>query len=192
MGLAQTAGRKQGWGVRQRPRWIRLLHRPHHPVEGKAGATRRCTATGRGNPQQFPRGVAECKKTRGGQRAPRDVKNEGTSGDVHENKGQATICPTQKTPFLAGCMPFYTEMQVFCGNPRHFCRYSSPGKMNPLLQDVETRGSDVRARDLWPPRHQSPALSYKGCFPTPPLQARTYGYKLDRLFEGGDVCHLGT
>ncbi len=145
-----------------------------------------------GSPQQFARSVAECKKTRGGQRAPRDVKNEGTSGDVHENKGQATICPTQKTPFLAGCMPFYTEMQAFCGNPRHFCRYSSPGKMNPLLQDVETRWSDVRARDLWPPRHQSPALSYKGCFPTPPLQARTYGYKLDRLFEGGDVCHLGT
>src|ERR1035441_5741946 len=41
---------------------------------------------------------------------PRDVKNEGTSGDVHENKVQVTICQPQKSHFLPGCTPFYTEL----------------------------------------------------------------------------------
>jgi hypothetical protein len=36
-----------------------------------------------------------------GARPPRDVKNEGTSGDMYENKGQATICPTQKDSICA-------------------------------------------------------------------------------------------
>jgi hypothetical protein len=32
-----------------------------------------------------------------------------------KTKDGATICPTQKTTFLPGCMPFYTKKHVFCG-----------------------------------------------------------------------------
>jgi len=80
------------------------------------------------------------KRPAGGQRAPRDVKNEGTSGDVHENKGQATICPTQKAPFLPGRMPFYTELHVFCGNRWPFCNYSSPGECTPRFKMWKLEG----------------------------------------------------
>jgi hypothetical protein len=58
----------------------------------------------------------EEKGRRGWKRTPRDVKNEGTSGDVHENKGKVTVCPTQKTPFLNAGTPFYPETHVFCRN----------------------------------------------------------------------------
>jgi hypothetical protein len=51
---------------------------------------------------------------------PREVKNEGTSGDVHENKWQMTICPAQNTAFVPGCTPFYTETHEFCGDRRLF------------------------------------------------------------------------
>ena len=51
-------------------------------------------------PRQGEIAEAEGEKSHGEPSNPRDVKNEGTSGDVNENKGLATIYPTQKTPFL--------------------------------------------------------------------------------------------
>jgi len=44
-----------------------------------------------------------------------------------KTKDNATICPTQKTTFLPGCTPFYTETHVFCRNCRLFGRNSSAG-----------------------------------------------------------------
>ena len=43
-----------------------------------------------------------------------------------KTKDQVTIFPTQKTTFLPGCTPFYTEMQVFGRNRRLFCQFLSP------------------------------------------------------------------
>ena len=44
----------------------------------------------------------EGKKSRRGVGYQRDVKNEGTSGDVYENKGQHDNVPGTKTPFVLG------------------------------------------------------------------------------------------
>jgi hypothetical protein len=45
-----------------------------------------------------------------------------------KTKDHATICPTQKTTFVPGCMPFYTETHVFCRNRSLFCHYSHAGE----------------------------------------------------------------
>jgi len=92
------------------------------------------------------------KKTRGGNEPPRNVKNEGTSGDVHENKWQVTIWPPQKTSFMPSSTPFCAETHVFCGNRRRFCRnileswasWEALGMMQQLGVDVlQSAGSGL-------------------------------------------------
>ncbi len=110
-------------------------------MEGYAGATRSCTAAGPADQNNNANVEAEDEKSRGGtESTPKDVKNEGRSGNVYENKGQVTLFPTQKTTFVPGCTPFYTKMQVFCGNRRLFCHFFEPWEPNRLLRNVETRG----------------------------------------------------
>jgi hypothetical protein len=87
MELAQITGRKQRW---------RRSAKTAYPLASTIGwrATRAqlgwCTATGRGL-ATTQRAEATDEKSHGGAEHLRDVKNEGTSGDVYENKGQATI-----------------------------------------------------------------------------------------------------
>ena len=60
----------------------------------------RCTATGRGT-RNSPRAEADGEKSRGGPEHLRDVKNEGTSGDVYENKGPYDNLPDTKGDICA-------------------------------------------------------------------------------------------
>ena len=68
----------------------------------------------------------------------RDVKNEGTPGDVPENKGQVDNLPDAKTPFLHDCMAFCTEDTSILRKLSAFCRFWRAGERNPLLQNTET------------------------------------------------------
>ncbi len=47
----------------------------------------------------------------------KDVKNEGRTDYVYENKWPYDNLPTQKSPFLPGWTAFYTETHVFCRYP---------------------------------------------------------------------------
>ena len=54
----------------------------------------------------------------------KDVKNEGTSGDLHENTGRKTICPAKKATFMHVYAPSYRKTRVFCGDRRRSCKKS--------------------------------------------------------------------
>jgi hypothetical protein len=83
--------------MRRRSLWFCPLDRFNRAVEGYAGATRRCTGTGRSTHASRLRG----KGTRGNRSTPKDVKNEATSGDVHENTGPQDNLPDQKDAISA-------------------------------------------------------------------------------------------
>ena len=65
---------------------------------GRNSVFHRCRS---GDREQLHASRQRTKSRAGGNPSTRDVKNEGTSGDVHENKGQATICPTHKDAISA-------------------------------------------------------------------------------------------
>ena len=53
----------------------------------------------------------------------KDVKNQGRSGNVYENKGSNDNVPEKKDDISYLCAPFYTQIHVFPGNRRLFCHY---------------------------------------------------------------------
>ena len=56
------------------------------------------------------------KRRRGESITQKMLKMKGDPEMYMKTKGEATICPTQKTTFLPGWMQFYTKTHLFCGN----------------------------------------------------------------------------
>ena len=86
------------------------------------------------------------RKSRGGQRAPiKMLKMKVDPEMCMKTKEQTTICPTQKTTFLPGCTPFYTERYAyFAETVGSFVTIRALGN-EPLLQNVETPGAECHS-----------------------------------------------
>ena len=128
MSLAQTAGRKQRWGVVPKTALV-LSSQPFRPSGGGLGGRNSALHRCRSGDSGTTHASRQRTKSRAGEREQQKMlKMKERSGDVHENKGQATICPTQKMPFLPGCTSFYMEIHEFCRNRRLFVTNSSAGE----------------------------------------------------------------
>ena len=102
MNLARTPGPKQRW--RRAPKTaLDLPSRPFRlPGGGLGGHNSAFAPLPVGGPGTTARVEAEDEKSRGGEPStPKDVKNEGRSGNVYENKGPSDTLPDTKGDICA-------------------------------------------------------------------------------------------
>ena len=84
-------------------------------------------------------------KSRAGERATlKDVKNEGRSGNVYENKGTNDNLPDTKDDISAWLHAILHKNTRILRKPSAFLRLFERWGTNPLQRNVETRGADHR------------------------------------------------
>jgi hypothetical protein len=112
-----------GCATKIRPGLIRWVSKSSSG--GWTGAAQRCTAAGRGDLQRSGT-AAEGKNDPGGDPSSlKDVKNEGRSGNVYENKGPCDILPDTKDDICAWLHAILHKITRILQKPTVFEQYSS-------------------------------------------------------------------
>ena len=128
-------------GGLQRPRWFYPLGRLNFPVEEPGGTSvLHCCRRGGLTTAQASRRTG---KSRAG--APtnlRDVKNEGTSGDVYENKGTNDNLPDTKDDISARLPAILHKRTRSLQEPSPLLRLFEPWRVNPSIENAEGSAPD--------------------------------------------------
>jgi len=146
MNLARTPGRKQKWGRGPKTALVFIL--------SAVSTTRRRARRAQlgvapllvGGPGTTARIEAEDEKSRGGGPAPeKDVKNEGRSGNVYENKGPSDTLPDTKGDICARLhVILHGDTRILQKSPALVSQFER-SRTHRSLQNEETR---VRGRCL--------------------------------------------
>jgi hypothetical protein len=150
MSLAQTVVQRQTWERAPEPTPVLSPWAPQLFSGGLGGRNSALHRCGSGGSQQPTHRGRRWKSRVGGATKLKDVKNEGTSGDVHENKCPWTICRHKKRRFCPMGTPFYAETHILQKPPAFFLLFERCGIKSSLstikIQDCRPLARHISGR----------------------------------------------
>jgi hypothetical protein len=135
--------------VRPTPFGFCPLYRFSDLGEGSAGATQHSTAAGRGGIRDGHVSRWRAKSLEGKQPTRKDVKNEGRSGNVYENKGPCDIVPDTKGDISAWLHVILHRKTHILQEPSAYLPLFERWSTNRQLQVLHTFCGKRRSRDIY-------------------------------------------